>query len=545
MGGRRCKGTKPSPSMCVVCLRISDCTLTPQSAIVVLDPPPGEGRPFEVQPGGGEFSDDQDGYIADKSPLFAHERVGLDESDDEREDEYEEEEYESAPYSAAIEDIDPDSVDLNDPTLERFPSNREDIMDAVRKLETGLPADQSSFDGRGHSPCINPSRRGTEDITGDFKLTAPQASSPTQRSSSRKSPRGSFGSPPAAASLHAISETEEPAAEEEANSRPAVVFTNPLRTKPKRKPQHLTLPTSDDDEAIALRDAVSPRTVKPPRPSIAKSEASLSDSPPSPLTSKKLSSAEEELGKDKERSMQEVKLHPPPSDKPGRAENDPPQAPTSQGASYAEVAALQPSPKEPSENKAEEASQFPSRDIPGESGSPEPPQSQTSGGGAAAAPASDTKDNTTPNPPRARRPSYAEVAASKPGPSTAAKDPSGEEHGKSKTTTAPDPEAAAAGASGPPKASTATTTATSGDGADDKSKQLRKRGGPSSAHHEPAGSSPDSAGGRGGGVPAVQPKMGKGGGWVRAFFRLIFVDFVGGAFQRVLRVFGLGRRSAE
>ena len=35
------------------------------------------------------------------------------------------------------EDIDQDNIDVNDPTLERFPSNREAIIDTVLKLETG------------------------------------------------------------------------------------------------------------------------------------------------------------------------------------------------------------------------------------------------------------------------------------------------------------------------------------------------------------------------------------------------------------------------
>ena len=125
-------------------------------------------------------------------------------------------------------------------------------MDAVRKLETGLEADQAAFDGAPRSPVVITARRGSEDITGDFLLAPPQASwSPTQQ---RRSPRGSISSVPPA-SLHAISETEE-LPEEQVNFRPAVVFSNPLKPRPQDLKQ---FPTSDEDEGIAL---VSPRTVK-------------------------------------------------------------------------------------------------------------------------------------------------------------------------------------------------------------------------------------------------------------------------------------------
>ena len=224
--------------------------LTRQTAIVILEPPPGLGGPFTIQPRGEDFLDD--GYIADKSPLFAHECPGLYESDGE----IDQAESDGSLHVDHARDFDDGPIDLNDPTLEPFPSSREDIMDAVRKLETGLEADQVSFDGAPHSPVVHPSRRGSEDITGDFLLAPPQASlSPTQRS--RKSPRGSISSIPPA-SLHAISESEE-LAEEQVNFRPAVVFSNPLNPRPQDLKQ---LPTSDEDEGIAL---VSPKTVKPAR----------------------------------------------------------------------------------------------------------------------------------------------------------------------------------------------------------------------------------------------------------------------------------------
>jgi hypothetical protein len=546
---------RPGPSK--VCASIapasSDCTLINQNAILILEPPAGEGRPFQVQPRGGDFSLDQEGYIADKSPLFAHEAVGLYESDEE---DQEDSEGDNAVDAAPVEDIDPDNIDLNDPRLERFPSTREDIMDAVRKLETGLPVDQPSFDGQARSPVINMSRRGTEDITGDFLLTAPQPASPTTHRPSKRSPRGSVSSIPASASLHSISEAEE--AEEEDNFRP-VVFTNPL----KRRPKHLTLPTSDEDEGVALRDGVSPRTIKPPRPPIVTPETSPSHSPSSPGTRKSgrpnLAPAEAELGKDKERSMQEDTLHPSQAGNPGHAESDPPEAKgsaSSGGPSYARVAqpthagdtgesqaptAQSRSDEGPTESKTG-TSQDPGATRPSYAGivaSPtsaeEPSESKTTSDGPSAeesnaatpqpAKPTDSKD-TAPRPPTgAKRLSYAEVAASKP------KAPPADDD-KAKTSQPP------AGEPSTAESSSATTTATAADKDKDKDKasQLRKRGGPSG--EEPA-RSPDS----GARVPAVQPK--RGGGWIKALLRFFFVDVMGGMLRRVLRAVGLGGRREE
>ena len=56
---------------------VSHNHLTNKSTIVILEPPPGEGSPSKVQPRGAETPDDQEEYIADKSPLFAHECVGM------------------------------------------------------------------------------------------------------------------------------------------------------------------------------------------------------------------------------------------------------------------------------------------------------------------------------------------------------------------------------------------------------------------------------------------------------------------------------------
>jgi hypothetical protein len=247
-----------------------------------LEQPPDEDVAFEVQGPGEEFLGDQDEYIADKSPLFAHECVGLYESsaeatpaDTEPED--------LAVGRAALGEIDADEIDPNDPTLERFPSQREDIMDTVRKLESGLQVDQP-FDTGPPSPVYNVSRRGTEDITGDYTLTASQPLPLGQRVSIKpeapRSSRTSVSSVPASISLHSISEAEEPIGEEEANFPPAVVFSNPDM---KPRPKHLNLPSNNEDEGVVLPDGVSPRTVKPEQRRVVRPNDS-----PSPLNDDEL-----------------------------------------------------------------------------------------------------------------------------------------------------------------------------------------------------------------------------------------------------------------
>lgn len=501
-----------------------------QGTIVILEPSPGEGSPFKMQPR-GETLDHQDEYVADNSPLFSHECVGMYEPDEAPGGD---EEDESVLHATEVQDFDPHKVDLNDPTLEHFPSARDDIIDTVRKLESGLPVDHASFNGKYPSPVVNPSRRGTEDITGDFSLAPPSTSSPPTQRPPKKSPRGSIGSLNATASLHSISEDEEPGeelAEEESTSRPTVVFSNPLKAKPK----YLRLPASDEDEGVALREGVSPRTVTPDRPPFMTSEASPAHSPPSPSREGKggqpddesngLTSAEAELDKHKERSLEETgppnpgsnnaenhkgpsssteppsgkgagenkSAAPQSSDKPGDTKDVPPKAPRDRRPSYAEVAASKPPH---SDDPAESKTKSPQPVNPSDSKTAGP---ETAG---------------------ARRPCYAEVTASKPGPAD------DKDKGKGKATTASAPESSAP--------TSATTTARDVDTGKDQpeSADLRKRGGArgeqSAATGEGEGASP----------PAVKFKQ--GAGWIKAVFRVVFVDSIGGFVKGLLRMFSMG-----
>lgn len=83
-----------------------------------------------------------------------------------------ESEYTPEPFPVAEKDDEAD-FDPQDPTLERFPSNREDILERVRTIETGLDEDVPAFDGFPASPIVRPGRKSSTDLAGDFLLISP------------------------------------------------------------------------------------------------------------------------------------------------------------------------------------------------------------------------------------------------------------------------------------------------------------------------------------------------------------------------------------
>lgn len=82
-------------------------------------------------------------------PLFAHECAGL----------YEDDEVpgadEQGPNLSSGRSYEGHKEDYDDPTLERFPSTRDEIISTVRKVETGLNEDQVSVEGVPLSPVVN------------------------------------------------------------------------------------------------------------------------------------------------------------------------------------------------------------------------------------------------------------------------------------------------------------------------------------------------------------------------------------------------------
>jgi hypothetical protein len=203
------------------------------------------------------FFDGDDENSSNQPPLFAHEAVGM--LDD---DSYADVVEDARRHSSHVEDedIDLDNIDVNDPTLERFPSNREAIIDTVRKLETGLDEDQASFDGVPLSPVINMSRRGTEDNIGDLVLSpipvSPVVSRSTRRLEVTRSPRGSVTSAHSStASLQAIDEADEPDQDEQKKAPHVVRLSTPRGRSPLRN--SFKSPGSDEDEGVVMKSTKS------------------------------------------------------------------------------------------------------------------------------------------------------------------------------------------------------------------------------------------------------------------------------------------------
>jgi hypothetical protein len=213
--------------------------------------------------------DDMDPYGFDeplpsvtKAPLFAHECVGMElyEGDDvpgapEEEHDRQSPDNEEAHNTGA--EYDDEDIDLNDPTLERFPSNREEIIDTVRKLEGGLNEDHSDVEGLiPLSPVVGPSGPQNHDLGGDFLVSSPAVASPVVPRGSRllSLPRRSLGSVSSdwssALSLDSISEAEEAAVDEDPDTPPMISTPKPRKHAPD---QDVKSPGSDKDDGILMK----------------------------------------------------------------------------------------------------------------------------------------------------------------------------------------------------------------------------------------------------------------------------------------------------
>jgi len=203
---------------------------------------------------------DSDDEMGGQPPLFAHEAMWSGESMPQSDGD-------QHPDNKGWEDEigpDEDDIDVNDPTLERFPSNREDIIDAVRKLESGLNEDQVSFvEGVPLSPVIavsesvTVSRLPVEESAGDFLLSpvpvSPVITRQTRGFDVSKSPRESIGSAHSStASLQVIQEAEEPSVEEEGYTANTVQLSTPRARSPLRN--SITRADSDEDEGVVMKE---------------------------------------------------------------------------------------------------------------------------------------------------------------------------------------------------------------------------------------------------------------------------------------------------
>ncbi|KAK3375013.1 hypothetical protein B0H63DRAFT_481576 [Podospora didyma] len=227
-----------------------------EEAAIELEVRPDSFNPEEYAP-----PEDQDEHGEHKPPLFSYECAGLYEDEEDHQGINEPDQIDHHEEGSPKQhETGFDDIDVNDPTLERFPSNREEIIDTVRKIETGLGEDRAVFEAVPPSPIVTSSRRGTEDlIFGDHFLSSPVATTPVVVSPivprpSRhlgvpRSPRGSISSAHSSAiSLQSISEGEEPSGSEENRSSPVALFSTP----PKPSSFDALEPGSDEDEGIGL-----------------------------------------------------------------------------------------------------------------------------------------------------------------------------------------------------------------------------------------------------------------------------------------------------
>jgi hypothetical protein len=161
--------------------------------------------------GSNHFDDPISPPAGDQVPLFAYECFSGPE-DDQAVPKAHEDVPSEPRYSF---DEDSAAVDMNDPTLERFPSNRDEIMDTVRRMETSLDADQTHFEAVPPSPVVG-SAKDVDEAYGLSLSSSPLASPLAQRAAAGgrlgvpRVAHGSVGSDKAPiASLGVISEAEE------------------------------------------------------------------------------------------------------------------------------------------------------------------------------------------------------------------------------------------------------------------------------------------------------------------------------------------------
>lgn len=159
-----------------------------------------------------ETNDDLDDYEASeylKTPLFAHESFGAYEFVDDGFQHDSVGASEQRRFSKSLRDSflssDPD---LADPTLEKFPSDRSSIFDALRKIQTTMDDDVIQADGPFATSYASSSRTSLDSV--DDYLLSPESLSPTstRRRDSRQS-HSSVGRNKSAVSLGSIAEEDQ------------------------------------------------------------------------------------------------------------------------------------------------------------------------------------------------------------------------------------------------------------------------------------------------------------------------------------------------
>lgn len=146
------------------------------------------------------------------TPLFAHESFGNHELTDDELDHN----YAVLPVQPLTPQSDSggsvvDDVDIDDPTLEKFPSDKESVLDTLRRIQSSTEEGRSSLDSGQHSAAVT-SRRTSMDSSEEYDFSL----CPSSRKRENRTSRSSFGRPRSAVSLSCID--EEPKSPEDTNS---------------------------------------------------------------------------------------------------------------------------------------------------------------------------------------------------------------------------------------------------------------------------------------------------------------------------------------
>lgn len=135
------------------------------------------------------------------TPLFAHESFGAYEFVD---DGLDHENFGKKPKSPIMSDsgCSLEDVDMDDPTLEKFPSDRSSVMDTLRKIRSSTDEGPANVDDAQHSTPATSRRTSVDSSDGN----AIQLSPATSRKRDNRTSRGSFVRPISAVSLSCIAE---------------------------------------------------------------------------------------------------------------------------------------------------------------------------------------------------------------------------------------------------------------------------------------------------------------------------------------------------
>ncbi|PNY26616.1 Uncharacterized protein TCAP_03463 [Tolypocladium capitatum] len=198
--------------------------------------PSGSGRRRD----GGHVAHDEESSL--KTPLFAHESFGAYEVVDHG---FDHEAHDRATRSSdsrvSFSEIGAEDVDICDPTLERFPSDRPSVLDTLRRIQSGHD------ENRVHSEDLQSSRRTSVDSSdGSMGSLSPIS---TRRRENRSS-HGSFGPTRSAVSLGSIAEEPKTPASEVGTAQSAI---SAAKQRSRAKCEDDRTPPTDDDEALMMR----------------------------------------------------------------------------------------------------------------------------------------------------------------------------------------------------------------------------------------------------------------------------------------------------